>query len=324
MSPPPLREHSPVTEVSLDRQIVDGPTMLDHRDRTRSPLRRNPVVDVAPAETELFSPKMQKQSLPQLEPTEQKNISLFRRIPQMRSITSLLTENEALGSFSEPEVVEASDSEERGRSMIRTLDIIEARLSVIARHKEPEAVPKIQRARTRERTSSPLRRNPVDLAMITHQRNRTLSPLQRNPSNISIAKRRSRTLSPPALPSLQPIPQSASTRDDSPLHRNPQMWNISSILTENSHPASRIGTALRPKSKAPFSQTLSKFQSQAEQDSREVITASMDVTQRAIVGIFIPGSLREQAVRNLSKSRERGKSTDMGDGLRRSTSQGGN
>jgi hypothetical protein len=160
MSPPPLREHSPVTEVSLDRQIVDGPTMLDHRDRTRSPLRRNPVVDVAPAEAELFSPKLheqistelQKQSLPQLEPTEQKNISLFRRIPQMRSITSLLTENEALASFSELEVVEASDREERGRLMIRTLDIIEARLSVIARHKEPEAVPE-------DSASSDARRN---------------------------------------------------------------------------------------------------------------------------------------------------------------------
>jgi hypothetical protein len=34
--------------------------------------------------------------------------------------------------------------------------------------------------------------------------------------------------------------------------------------------------------------------------------ASTEVTQRAIAGIFIPGSLREQAVRAGSRSRERG------------------
>ena len=33
--------------------------------------------------------------------------------------------------------------------------------------------------------------------------------------------------------------------------------------------------------------------------------ASTEVTQRAIAGIYIPGSLREQAVRTVSKSRER-------------------
>lgn len=103
MSPPPLREHS-VREVSPDRQIVDGPPMLDQRDRTLSPLRRNPVVDVAPVEAELFSPKLQEQipteqreqSPPQPESMEQRNISPLRRNPQMRNITSLLTENEAL------------------------------------------------------------------------------------------------------------------------------------------------------------------------------------------------------------------------------------
>jgi hypothetical protein len=50
---------------------------------------------------------------------------------------------------------------------------------------------------------------------------------------------------------------------------------------------------------------LSKFQSLAEQGTVNDRQASTEVTQRAIAGIFIPGSLREQAVRNLSKSRER-------------------
>jgi hypothetical protein len=74
--------------------------------------------------------------------------------------------------------------------MIRTSNIIEARLSGISRIKEREKVQgEDTRQEERERTVSPLRRNPVNhpIVLVDH-RDSTVSPLRRNLSNASFAK----------------------------------------------------------------------------------------------------------------------------------------
>jgi hypothetical protein len=197
--------------------------------------------------------------------------------------------------------------------MIRTSDIIEARLSGISRVKEQEKVQEEDaRQEERERTVSPPRQNTVDPPTIhADHRDRTLSPLRRNPSNAYFAKLHSRA------PSLPP---SLLCREESPLRRNPPNQNMTILGTPDSTSRSR--------SNGQFSQTLSKFQTLASQNPNDSSIASNEVTQRAIAGIHIPGSLREQAVRNLSKSRERGKSllraSGMGSGSSsRSASQPG-
>jgi hypothetical protein len=172
--------------------------------------------------------------------------------------------------------------------MIRTSDIIEARLSRLVAFEKEKPVDETAEGKM-DRLESPLRRNPINLVMPSEeQRNRTISPLRRNPFNTNPAKRNSRTLSPLLRAPLKPIPTPATSREESPVRRNP--------------------TVTRPPSNANFSQTLSKFQNLASQNPNDVLWASNEVTQRAMNGIYIPGSLREYAVRNLSKSRERGKS----------------
>ena len=313
---PPVREHGIVVEASPTTEQIGVVANECQRGTTLSPFLRKPAVDVPSVEPELFPPKeeepefstQREQSPPPHSSAEGKDILPLRMNPKIRNITSIIAEHEATSEPQEPiPEEEVDDRQARGRSMLRTSDIIEARLSAIIRTKDLpllNTAPQELSKEGRDQTISPLRRNPFDLATVLDQRNRTLSPLQRNPSTSTLSiKRKSRTLSPPSLPRLHPAPPSLS-REESPLRRNPPSPIPSQPLSAQksifaSNPASR------PQSNFAFSQTLSKFQSLAEQGTVNGRQASTEVTQRAIAGIFIPGSLREQAVRNLSKSRER-------------------
>jgi hypothetical protein len=189
--------------------------------------------------------------------------------------------------------------------MLRASDIIEACPSFIVQSKEAKSMT-IEELTNEERarTVSPLRRNPVDGSTLLEQRNRTLSPLQRDLRTTSILKQDSRTLSPSTLPRLNSIPADPPSREESPLCRNPPLPIPSQHLT-SINPSAIPDATLRPSSNSAFNQTLARFQNLAEQGMRNGREASTEVVQRAIAGIYIPGSLREQAVRNLSKSRER-------------------
>lgn len=323
MEMPPVREREVVVEASPTIEQIEVIANDSQRGMALSPFPRKPAVDVPSVEPELFSPKQEElefltqreQSPPPHSPTEEKEILPLRMNRQIRNITSIIAEHEATSELQEPNPEEeVDDCQARGRSMLRTSDIIEARLSAIIRTKYLpllNTAPQELSKEERDQTISPLRRNPVDLATVLDQRNRTLSPLQQNPltSTLSI-KRKSRTLSPPSLPRLHPVSPSLS-REESPLRRTPPSPIPSQPLSaQESIFASN--TASRPQSNFAFSQTLSKFQSLAEQGTINGRQASTEVTQRAIAGIFIPGSLREQAVRNLSKSRERSASEKRG------------
>ena len=134
------------------------------------------------------------------------------------------------------------------------------------------------------------------------------SPLRLIPLNTITTKRRSRSLSPPRLPavsSLQHVPRSIS-RDGSPLRRNSTHRNAPMVsFAPDSRPPTSSTQVPKVKSNGLFAQSLSKFQNLASQNPQDAMMASTEVTQRAIAGIYIPGSLREQAVRTVSKSRER-------------------
>ncbi|KAL5319870.1 hypothetical protein ACEPPN_012928 [Leptodophora sp. 'Broadleaf-Isolate-01'] len=142
---------------------------------------------------------------------------------------------------------------------------------------------------TREDSDSPLRRNPIQ-------------PL------ITTSKRRSRTLSPNPLlnPFRLPLPHPPPlSREVSPLPLNPSqpLNQPPSPLINESH--SQPPKPHRNASNGLFAQSLSKFQNLAALNPQDSLVASTEVTQRAIAGIYIPGSLREEAVRGVSRSRER-------------------
>ncbi|KAH7393510.1 hypothetical protein BKA64DRAFT_676364 [Cadophora sp. MPI-SDFR-AT-0126] len=283
----------------------------------------------------------------------------------------------AAGQGNGVEETERDGGEHRGRTMIRTSDIIEARLSINSQTQEDRKSLQALEARLSSAVQrsqpiissrapqdevkkiemidvekSPLRRNPVDIASIPkislHRRTKTLppprqhipranvekrrsrslspativnkflqldqspvppprSPLRLKSRNTTITKRRLTTFSPPRLPnpSLQPIPRSIAS-DDSPLRRNPaQGYPPMVSFTTDSRPPASSGRVPKAASNGLFAQSLSKFQNLASQNPHDAMMASTEVTQRAIAGIFIPGSLREQAVRTVSKSRER-------------------
>jgi hypothetical protein len=316
MLQPPLRQHSllaeipPLREISLPRQSVVEPAVEEQRSRTLSPLRRNPVIDIATFKSELFSPKQlppatveqRETSQPPTTSIEQRKLSTLRQSIQFRKVDTFLQVEHETTANAEKSVNEAGADvrEGRGRSLIRTSDIIEARLSGISRMKEQEELREEDAGQDeKERAGSPLRQNPVDPPIgLEDHRDRTLSPLRRNPSNTSFAKLHSRA------PSLPP---SLLSREESPLRRNPPNQNMAILGTSDSTSRSR--------SNEQFSQTLSKFQTLASQNLNDGIVALNEVTQRAIAGIHIPGSLREQAVRNLSKSRERGQSLVRASGI---------
>lgn len=322
--------------------------------------------------------KVEREPLPSPSPPiKDQDVSLLPQNPQTRNITSILAEHEISIHDTESEEPDRSiltEHKERGRSMIRTSDLIETKLSYIAQIKaaEEQAEEQLQR----EQIVSPLRRNPVDLStMSPTPKEEALSPLPRSLSVALSETRKSRTVSPPrSKPAQEPgglrdrtqsplrrnpvDPQLVSSirdRVQSPLRRNPSAGSaaverqspptilcqavrsssvprpsvpsrseslprLNPIMPQASSAKMNLETGLRPTSNAAFSQALSKFRTLAEQGPIEASQASTEVTQRAIAGIYIPGSLREQAVRNLSKSRERGKGAGS---LSRSTSKSG-
>jgi hypothetical protein len=313
MEMPPAREHEEnedfptLKKTLLPMKEGDGSGNSEQRDTTLSPFLMHPASDAT-----RLSPKLEpstglveEASSPRPTVfTEERETSPLRMNPQIRNITSMLVEHEALPTPAALETDEAEPEERqaRGRSMLRTSDIISARLSSILQAKDTtNSTVEELTADERAQTLSPLRRNPVDPTNLSDQRNRTLSPLQRNPSTSTTAsiKRRSRTLSPPSLPCLTP---NLSSREPSPLRRNPLTPSLPPPLPPNPTKPHQP----RPQSNTGFSQTLARFQSLAEKSTVNGRQASTEVTQRAIAGIFIPGSLREQAVRAGSRSRERG------------------
>ncbi|KAE9370055.1 hypothetical protein N431DRAFT_411139 [Stipitochalara longipes BDJ] len=337
MEMPPVRESkvkkdiAPLRE-SLPQEGDERGSENMARETMTSPFLMDPAV-----ETELLYPDIQQQPPALVErnpeplalpPAQERETSPLRINPQIRNITSMLAERKAV-SISTALVLETEtnkagldERQARGRSMLRTSDIIEARLSSIPQVKEDKDAPIEEHTEEeRARTISPLRRNPVEITNVSYSETRNLSPLQRNLStSISISassmKRKSRTLSPPSLPRLNPTPTSLPSREESPLRRNPP-FPIPSQPLPRPHTPTSSDPALRPQSNVGFNQTLARFQSLAEQSTVNGRQASTEVTQRAIAGIFIPGSLREQAVKNLSKSRERalGRSASAGKGL---------
>ncbi|OWP05039.1 hypothetical protein B2J93_609 [Marssonina coronariae] len=231
--------------------------------------------------------------------------------------------------------LDSNERQNRGRSMIRTSDIVAARLSAMAlltRERKSIGAPEapltatdhqerwleracILRAEIDEQATdmaanSPLQRNPVDLAHVPPlRRNKTSQRPTRRQRYGAAVKRRSSSLSPPRQPSLTtrrtPPPMS---REQSPLRRNPYRPTTATSQADGS-PSRAAGLGRRgpeTRSNPLFAQSLSKFQTLAALHPQDAILASDEVTSRAIAGIYIPGSLREQAVRNPSRRREGG------------------
>lgn len=236
---------------------------------------------------------------------EEREISPLRRNPPFEAMNSLLAEQQGGVTKMIEEVV--GEPVSRGRSMIRTSDILEARLSGLAQLNKSQD----QTVQQQGRQAEPGDSRPVNLA--PHERINGTSPyIQASwaPAEREPVARRQK---PPAEDSLPFAPSSPpqpvyTTSAGVTFHRDE-----SSPLRRN--PPGSFGSDLRPilDSRATasghtneYSQALSKFQALASQSAQDAVLASNEVTSRAIAGIYIPGSLREQAVRNLSKSRERG------------------
>lgn len=181
-------------------------------------------------------------------------------------------------SEAESEEPEVDERAERGRSMIRTSDIIEARLSAIARARAEAKLPDIVREEEEFVEDSP--------------QSSVATSLETSPG------------------------QSPAEGPESPPRKRPQVVLKSSPLVFNKPRAKPKPTALlRPaqiqskaESNAQFSQAFLMFKSLDSKNPQNSAAAFSEVNHRALAGIHVPASLREQAVRNLSKSRERGKS----------------
>ena len=363
------------TPVATETTKSESPrsSSQEWRERTLSPLRRNPVTIHTPAEVKVvpvdFDTNIHDPVL-----DEVRDIRVASPQQKLHPVSLPMEENTLPMNGDE-----VDDREHRGRSMVRTSDIIEARLSFRSQIQEDrkslqaveprlslvvqKSQPIISSTAPQEEVSkmeldlgrSPLRRNPVIISSIprismhrrtktlppprqhihrekaTKRRSRSLSPirlatkflqLDRSPIpppesvlrlislHTTTTKRRSRSLSPPRLPtaaSLQLVPLSRSmSRDDSPLRRNPTRTNVPIVsFAPDSKPPTSSTRVPKITSNSLFTQSLSKFQNLASQNPQDTMMASTEVTQRAIAGIYIPGSLREQAVRTVSKSRER-------------------
>ncbi|KAH8888084.1 hypothetical protein GQ53DRAFT_767980 [Thozetella sp. PMI_491] len=344
------RASSPGSDISQPKEDTNARALAELRERTISPLRRNPVIVASQDEQPV-------PALP-IPVVERNGISPLRRNPPDERPATPLVERES--SFEEPaDVPEDEEPEPRGRSMVRTSDIIEARLSAMMEAAKAEPVPKTEvqiedRSESllrnpllnmatsedllNDRTLSPLRRNPsnpparnqtalpaMSAAASADLMDRTLSPLRRNPSNprlpasslstIATADAMDRHLSPlrrnpsnppaehqvpPLAPSLnslaRPIPPGvagALSGTDSPHRALPAPVLEPARLQRPAEPT------LKPRSSTQFSQALSKFQNLAARNRQDTIKAASEVTSRAIAGIYIPGSLREQAVRGI-------------------------
>lgn len=373
------------------KQIIEGPKTPGETAGKLPPFLHGPVPDDSNLTmvvsspnppTQILRPPVEVQRDPSPAPVpvmsaKERDISPLHHNPQIRNISSVLVERGfavPIAQREEPDQSRLTERGDRGRSMVRTSDLIEARLSYIAQMEtmDEQAEEQLQK----ERMVSPLRRNPIDFSTLSiFPREETSSPLPRNPSLVLSEKRKSRTVSPPRS-KLALVGGDARDRTESPLRRNPVDPRLFASIRDRTRPplrrnlstssaaverqsslialrqtlrsssvprppvpspnepllrfnptnpqASRakssLETGLRPTSNAAFSQALSKFRTLAEQRPVEASQASTEVTQRAIAGIYIPGSLREQAVRNSSKSRERGKEVGS---VSRSTSKSG-
>lgn len=268
------------------------------RDGTISPLRRNLSVSVLERSVEPQSPAAVD---------VEREVSPLRRNPPFEpfeTIISLLDEQQG-SAITFKEEVGADEYESRGRSMIRTSDIIEARLSGLAQaYQSHEEIPQQGGREDYLDNFRPASPAPPQRFVATDQASRIQTPQKRKPvgtkqiiSNNDLSRLTSNSLSRPVSATSAAV--TARRDESSPLRRNPP--GIS--------PNPRSVLDARPKASSntnEFSQALSKFQTLVSQNPQDAVVASNEVTSRAIAGIYIPGSLREQAVRNLSKSRERG------------------
>lgn len=146
---------------------------------------------------------------------------------------------------------EVDERAARGRSMIRTSDIIQARLSAIARERAEVKVP---------------------------------DAVSEEASN---------------------MPSSAATSPER--SRRPAQV----ILKSNPLPTALLRPAQaqsKVESNAQFSQAVLMFKSLESRNPQHAAAATSEVNHRTLAGIFVPATLREEAVRNVSKSRDRGKS----------------
>lgn len=173
------------------------------------------------------------------------------------------------------EAPEVDERATRGRSMIRTSDIIEARLSAIARARAEAKVPDI--VREEEELSE----------------NSSLSSVVTSPETSPGPSRAERPESPPRK------------NTSVVLKSNPLAFRAKPKPTALLRPAQAQSKA---ESNAQFSQAFLMFKSLDSKNPQNSAAAFSEVNHRALAGIHVPASLREQAVRNLSKSRERGKS----------------
>ncbi|KAG6367806.1 hypothetical protein INS49_002001 [Diaporthe citri] len=266
------------------------------RDGTISPLRRNLSVGFLERRFEPQSPAAMD---------EEREVSPLRRNPPFEpfeAIISILDEQQ--GGVIKLKEGGADEYESRGRSMIRTSDIIEARLSGLAQATQSREETPQQRGGKDEldnlRPASPA---PPQRFVASDQAHRMRAPPKRKSvgtkqiiSNNGSSRLTSNSLSRPVSATSAAV---TPRRDESsPLRRNPPG------ISPNPRPVLDTRPSASSNAKE-FSQALSKFQTLVSQNPQDAVVASNEVTSRAIAGIYIPGSLREQAVRNLSKSRER-------------------
>lgn len=264
-----------------------------------------PVQDRRPPDLEVQSPAMPESlSHDSLNPfpEEGRELSPLRRNPPFEAINLLLAEQE--GDVIKLTNEGDDDHESRGRSMIRLSDILEARISGFA----PTNKSNDQTLQKRVRQAEPGDSCPTSPASVPHQSTSgTWDPNQTPPKQKPVAIDQK----PCTTDSLSLTSNSCSRsvsvasagvtphRDDSSSQRR---------NTQGISPDPRPELDARPTASGnanEFSRSLSKFQALATQSAQDAVLASSEVTSRAIAGIYIPGSLREQAVRSLSKSRER-------------------
>lgn len=295
--PEQTQEHIPGKGHSSGIQTTVIQSLTESRDGTISPLSRSLTVDFLERRGEPQDPVAVE---------EEREVSPLRRNPPFEpfeAISSLLDEQQG-GAMKLKEEGGADEYESRGRSMIRTSDIIEARLSGLAQANQSREEIMQQRGTKDElgdfRPASPA---PPQRFIASDQAHRIQTPPKRKPVAVQqISNKNSSPLTSNSLSRPVSATSAAVTprRDEpSPLRRNPP--GIS--------PNPRSALDARPTASSnakEFSQALSKFQTLVSQSPQDAVVASNEVTSRAIAGIYIPGSLREQAVRNLSKSRERG------------------
>lgn len=322
----------PERPITSPRKATPPPNIAEQR-RQMSPLRRNPVQEVPPPMPALPLPRTTSPT------ADKRSPSPPPQAPIPEPVKEIVAEEPL-----------ADERQTRGRSMIRTSDIIEARLSVIARIKAEDSLPEVEEridgpsTKIDDRDISPLRRNPYDPStrartksplrheindkrrsspppvpavvaqappalpvsnnrVIAEDRDRSSSPLRRNPSNTpKQTKRLSRSLSP-NMPALNSI-----SRNDSPLRRNPTTGAL--IIPEQplaATPKAKVKIQpSRPLSNEKFASAMDKWKERVERNPEEVLRANNELQNRAVQGIYIPGSLREQAMRNLSKNRDGG------------------